>query len=181
MVLENSVNHIFLVEHFDTIITVIVTIVGFVVTILVTQHSFKNEITKDKIANTTKEMLPLVHELLDLMDNMIKGDDSSNYVDSYRSILSKVIAYGSKDAVKIATYMQQNIYQQSKKESNEDKYKPLVLLSLLIIQLKYDLTNVIIPPDSWFKIKINDYDSCQQIIETENNNLVKKQGLNPLP
>ena len=38
----------------------------------------------------------------------------------------------------------------------------LVLFSLLITQLKYEISDEIISPESWFKLKINDYDTVRE-------------------
>ena len=39
----------------------------------------------------------------------------------------------------------------------EEKYRVMTLLSLLISQIKYDLTGEVINPEFWFIMKIKDY------------------------
>jgi len=48
-----------IINHLDTIITVLVTIAGFAITILTTKLSLKNEIAKEKVSNSTHELSPV--------------------------------------------------------------------------------------------------------------------------
>ena len=53
-------------------------------------------------------------------------------------------------------------------EKTGNKNAPLVALSLLISQLKYDFLSVVIPADAWFQIRVNDYHDSgmdQEIIQ----------------
>ena len=73
--------------------------------------------------------------------------------------MSKIIAYGSKDAVSLAIHMQRIAYiSNTRKQTKEEQWEMLATYSLLITQFKYDLTSEVISPESWFQLKINDYD-----------------------
>lgn len=158
----------FLKSHIDTILTVGVTAVGFIVTYFMTKKNFRDEIKKDKISIATESIQSLPYEFCLLMSKTSKG--SLNPIE-YEQLLSKVIAYGSNDAIKIAVSMQRNTYLHGDKN-------PIVFFSLLITQLKYDLTSEIISPESWFLLKINDYDKMKEDSQRQINEIVEELQLN---
>ena len=164
-------------EHLDAIVTVIITIIGFVVTITMTKKSFKNEIKKSKIALASEQIQTLPYDICQLMDDMINGNEDGNVLERYRSILSKVLAYGSSQSVKIAIKMQRMSYA-LESTPNDDRMTILVAYSLLITQMKYDLTSEIISPESWFQLRIKDYDKSQAEIRKSINDLIKQLDLN---
>ena len=102
-------------------------------------------------------------------------------VDNYEKILSKIIAYGSADAVKLAIVVQECAYEKERQSSQagvDDGTRPLAAYALLITQLKFDLTSEVIPATSWFRIKIKDYEKIQNKTENAINALVDELGLN---
>lgn len=169
----------FLLEHFDAIITVAITVIGFVVTYLMTKKNFSDEIKKDKINRAMEVIQSLPYDICQLMDKMIKdrGIKQDVLLKEYGEMLSKVLAYGSKDAVKIVTKMQQMSYQADGKTTTE-RLPMLATYSLLITQLKYDLTAEIISPESWFQLRMNDYASIQNTMKKAINALVEELDLN---
>lgn len=158
----------FLNSHIDTILTVGVTAVGFIVTYFMTKKSFKDQIRKDKMSIATESIQSLPYEFCEIMSSTTKGTID---IKKYSELLSKVLAYGSRDAIKIAATIQRNAYEQGKKN-------PIVLYSLLITQLKYDLTLEVISPEYWFLLKINDYERLKADIQKEINDNVRELGLN---
>ena len=54
----------------------------------------------------------------------------------------------------------------------------LAAYSLLITQLKYDLTSEIISPESWFQLRMNDYEKIQPQMQKSINDLIKELDLN---
>lgn len=168
----------FLTEHFDTIITVAITILGFVVTYLMTKKSLSDEIKKDKISRTMDTLRELPYEICQLMEKMLqsKGKGQGTIVKEYREMMAKVIAYGSKDAVKIAIKIQQISHQTS--ENAKEGMSMLAGYSLLITQIKYDSTSEAISPDSWLKLKMNDYPNIEAEMTKTINRLVDELGLN---
>ena len=79
--------------------------------------------------------------------------------------MNKVIAYASRDAVNISIWGQQINFQNF--SSGQTNYAPLVALALLISQLKYDASAEIIPADTWFRLRINDYEKSGMKNEIE--------------
>ena len=168
----------FIIDHFDSIITVFITILGFVITYYMTKKNFKDEIRKNKIALASQETQTLPYDICQLMDSMLK-DKAKNqdlFVKEYGAILSKVLAYGSNDAVKIAIKMQNLSYDSASKPTNE-KFPILAAYALLITQLKFDLTSEIISPESWFKLRMTDYSKIQETMKDAINSIVTELSL----
>lgn len=119
----------FIVAHFDTVITVGITVIGFAITIIVTKSAFKNEIVKIKRNMMIESMKDLPYDICMLMNKMqkINGEKpSQKIIDEFSSIMQKVLSYGSKDAVNLAVYMQQLSY-----NGKTEGYKYLAAYSLL--------------------------------------------------
>lgn len=98
-----------------------------------------------------------------------------------KKILSRIIAYGSADAVKLAIVVQKCAYEKERQilqAGGDDGTRTLAAYALLITQLKFDLTSEVIPATSWFQIKIKDYEKIQNKTETAINALVDELGLN---
>lgn len=165
----------FLANHFDAIITII----GFIITYFMMKKSFKEEIKKDKIALAAQAIQSVPYDICQLMDSMIKDKSKSQdeLVKEYGVILTKVLAYGSKNAVKIAIKMQQLSYALGNKPNNE-RFPILAAYALLITQLKFDLTSEIISPESWFQLRMTDYGKIQSAMKAAINTIVKEAGLN---
>lgn len=63
----------------------------------------------------------------------------------YATLLHKICTYRTADAIRIAVTMQHMIYELD--DTSIDKFRLLTLLSLLISQIKFDLTGEIINPE----------------------------------
>lgn len=167
----------FFIEHIDTVVTVLTTVIGFVVTYLLTKKSFKNEIKKSKITLAAEQIQTLPYDICQFMDAIIKKDNC-DMVKEYGSILSKVLAYGSSQSVKIAIKMQRMSYGFADISDLDDKLPLLAAYSLLITQLKFDLTSEIISPESWFQLRMNDYEKIRTKMCKSINDLIKELDLN---
>ena len=172
----------FIVAHFDTMLTVTITVLGFAVTYFMTKRNFIDEVRKEKITHTAAEIQTLPYEICQMMNEMIKGKNSVS-VEKYGDMLSRILVYGSKDSVKIAIRMQRQTYK-GNLQSNADKSigseqcSLLAAYALFITQLKYDLTSEIISPESWFELRITDYQKMQPAIKEAINALVQELQLN---
>ena len=178
---QTASKSVFWSDHFDTLITVIVTILGFIITYLMTKKNFKNEITKSKIAITADMMKDLPLELCELMDQLLALEETQTIPTNHiTTILAKILAYGSKDAVAIAAYMQQLVYSNSDRKDQDKDWASISCYALLITQIKYDLTSEVISPDSWFKLKTTDYYEKKDVINKCINSIVLELALNPM-
>ena len=165
----------FLINNLD----VFVTILGFFITYKLTTKTFGNEIRKSKIDQNLEAIHSLPLELCNMMSKIQKLQGSKNTVSAseYESLMTKIFAYGSKDSVAIAIEIQQTFYRVNKTGEDCGQYL-LVLFSLLITQLKYEISDEIISPESWFKLKINDYDTVREKMIDKINHVVKALELN---
>ncbi|MBD5169006.1 MAG: hypothetical protein HDT20_02610 [Oscillibacter sp.] len=167
----------FLADHFDAIITVLVTVIGFIVTYFMTRRDFKNEIKKDKLSLTAEAIQTLPFDICKLMDATMGKTGVS--VEQYRDLLSKVLSYGSKNAVDIAIKMQQiSYFYEKNKGISSTRTEMLAAYSLLITQLKYEITSEVISPESWFQLRLKDYGTIQVDIKAAINKLVNELDLN---
>lgn len=169
---EGEIYSGFISQHLDTLITVFMTLIGFVVTYIMTQQAFKDEIRKYKINHTVEVIQDLTFDICELMDRIGDGSLKS---EQFKAIMSKILAYGSEDAIKIAIQMQRCAYDSHGKPSSASQ---LALYALLITQLKYDLTSEIVSPESYFLLRIKDYDKLKKTIQESINSYVKELKLN---
>lgn len=174
----------FISDHIDTILTVSVTILGFVITYFKTKQSFSNEVRKSKIAHNVEIIHSLPFDLGELMTRIQKQSANASaprkdiFISAdYEALMTKILAYGSADAVKIATEIQQTSFRST--QTGEDCGKRLLILyALLITQLKYDISDEIISPESWFRLKINDYETTRNDVIQKINEYVDVLKLN---
>ena len=179
----------FIVNNLDTVVTVLkfclnkldvfVTILGFVITYKLTTRTFGNEIKKSKIDQNVEAMHSLPLELCNMMSKIQKSQGNKKKVstDEYENLMTRIFAYGSKDAVALAVEIQQTFYKVAKTNEDCGQYL-LVLFALLITQLKYEISDEIISPESWFKLTINDYATARDSIVEEINSTIRTLDLN---
>ena len=137
----------FIMSHLDAIITIITTTVGFIVTFLLTKKSFKDEVKKNKIAIGADAMKTIPFELCQMMNRMAGQKTGKPFsVEEYSELLSRILSYGSKDAVSLAVHMQQLAFSNKDGQDEKKKWEALVTYALLITQIKYDLTSEVISP-----------------------------------
>lgn len=167
----------FLLNNID----VMVTIIGFVITYHMTTKSVGDEIRKNKVAHNVEMIHSLPLELCNMMAKIQKSPGTNKKAtikqQDYEELMTKIFAYGSKDAVTLATEIQQTFYRIAR--TNEDYgQKLLILFSLLITQLKYDISDEIVSPESWFRLKINDYENVRNDMVLKINQLISELSLN---
>ena len=166
-------------NHIDTVLTVCVTILGFIISYIMTSRNLKDEIKKDKISLATQTIYTLPYDICQLMDDIIKNKNKNpqDFVEKYGMMLSKVLSYGSKEAIKIAVKMQQLSYDAEGK-TTEERLPLLAAYALLITQLKYDLTSEIISPECWFEMRMKDYSTIKTSMKNALNSLIDELKLN---
>ena len=163
----------FIIDNLD----VLVTIIGFIITYKMTTMAVGDEIRKSKISHNAEMIHALPLELCEFMGKIQKHGNNDARLKDYEKIMSKILAYGSRDAVNIAVEVQQASYRTAK--TGEDVGQTLlVLVSLLITQLKYDISEEIMSPESWFKMKINDYENVRVKVVSVTIEFIIKFGLN---
>lgn len=163
----------FFKDNFFTLLNLFITCILFGI-------NFKNEIIKNKISVNVEIVKMLPYRICKIMDCFImmsninkentiekeKKEEFQKFLNKeFIDIIANVLCYGSKDAVAIAVRMQEVGYDVQNCKPNKEI---IVLYVILIVQIKYDLTSEIISPESWFRLKLNDYSSdrtqCVELI-----------------
>jgi len=160
-------------------VTIFITVIGFVISYFLSKKNLADEILKFKRTSQVDQTKDLAFCLCNLMCQMKDAKDpDKNLINEYAKIMNKVVAYASDDAVNIAIWGQQMNYQNNC--SCQNNYAPLVALALLISQLKYDTSSVILSADKWFLLRIADYETSGMKVEIENliTKAVKNLNLN---
>lgn len=165
----------FLTENSGVLISGTITIIGFIVTYFMTKKNLKDEVHKIKQNKSIELMQRIPFEILEYFDS-IKNANSDDLLLKLQNIISQVYAYGSVDAIKTLVAFQTLNYHINEVENKTDL---LILLSILVSQIKYDITGEIINPTNWLKIKIRDYkETLEPLISNNVNVLINKYELN---
>lgn len=138
-------------------ITAVVTILAVFVSYFLSKKNLQQEVTKLKEQQTLSKMQDLPARAASLLDDISGGMSESDM----KKFISDSYAFGSPEAIRILVKFQETNYSTSRNTSDQSTNPWLImsLLALLICQLKYDLTGKITPPESWFRLKITDYNS----------------------
>ena len=162
----------------STIVPSLITIIGFIVTYNMNVKNYKEELHNSKTTLNIEKLQSIILDVSNLMNNL-----NNINVENYKTLVSNILSYGSIDSIKILTYWQTSIYVFNKEEKTEQLKKEqtiflLSIYSLLITQIKYDLTGEIIPPLSYAKIKLTDFDNLANELYIKNNEIVDNLELN---
>ena len=74
--------------------------------------------------------------------------------------------------------MQKENYAAVNQEIEQSVYRMASTLVLLITQIKYDVTEIVVSPSLWFQMRMNDYTEKEKLYQSANNRLVSELGLN---
>lgn len=150
--LNNNSDTDFWSENAGVIISSVITIIGFIVTYLLTSKNLKDEIQKTKGNKAIELMQEIPYELLQFINGLGKLA-ANEAVNKLNKVITTICAYGSPSAVKILEEYQKEIFN----NGGKDTKILFAYLGLLISQIKFDITGEIMSPESWLIIKINDY------------------------
>ena len=160
-----------------TIISAVVTILGFLFTYNSMKKNFKSEIEKVKIDKTLDKISDLPMEIQQLMDDTLNNKiTNEEYANRFRPMMAKIFAYCSKSTITIATNMQEFAYNMSnaKEKNEEDNYKSTAYFVLLICQIKYDITGTEINPEYWYRMRFPKYNEIKEKQRKANNDIVNQ-------
>lgn len=165
-----------LIVIISTSIPAIISIIGFISTYKATKRHFIEELNNSKKTQNIEKLQNVIHSIITIMN-----DINNINLDAWKEIISNIISYGSTDSIKIITYLQTNLYKNNldpmpKKESN---IFILTTFSLLITQIKYDLTGEIMPSLTYLKVKLTDFEKMENEYYIKNNEIIDELGLNP--
>ena len=92
-----------------SVVTSIISIIGFVVTYKSMKRNFKEELEKEKTSIHIEKMSSIPYKILELMDSIINSRGKGNYLKDFVSLMDTIYAYGSENAIKIAATMQKEM------------------------------------------------------------------------
>ena len=173
-----------------------VTILGFFITYFINinnmknqfkiiELNFKNELIKKKSDLSIEKMSDAIVDILNLATlsiiklpnckNQNEKKNILNEIENKKIVYNVIYAYGSADAIKILSY-----FSKLEKTNTNDNYKVISLYQLLVIQIKYDIMNVVVSPTSWIEMILNskEFEANKEKIIKVNNDLVDELKLN---
>lgn len=192
----------------STVVTALISIIGFIVTYMSMKRNFKNELSKQKSGVALDKMSTVPYETLNLYDSIMepikikkqieilqksstKNDlievkaleqkikESENALpDKMSELLNKIYSYGSENAIRIVSQMQHENYLICEHIERSEKYRNMAFYILLATQVKYDVTGVAISPRLWYQMRLTDFDVVEKAIKEANNKLVLELNLN---
>ena len=160
------------------------TIIGTtVINIKFNKIQIQNELKKQKNDINLEKMADLPYLIVELYDFMvsrkevnsqsnkdIKGFDKK-FKEKFKNVYVITLAYGSKEAIIILSEMQQLVY------TDPLNKKSIAYYPLMVMQIKYDLTNIEVSPEHWYKIRITDFEKHKDKYKDYNNEVVKNLKL----
>lgn len=155
-----------------------VTIVGLRMNNNSIKKNFQNELEKQKKQINLEKIAELPKDVLDFYDVIMRNNERE-ITREIQKLYGKILAYGYTDAINIVASLQSRLYANNKngEQNNEEGIKSLTYLILLFVQVKKDLTGVLINPEKLYQIKINDYDENVERIRCYSNEVVEKLEL----
>lgn len=166
-----------------SVVQIIISIIGVIITIYTLRKDFQNELAKQKANMQLDKMSMMPYEILDLLQKII---DSRNYttpthqkelMEKMNKIFSTIYAYGTSTSIHILATMQSENYQNASVPNGTDNYRMMAFYVLLTVQIRADITGEVVSPEEWFKLKIVDFQSNREKIKAANNKIVQELNL----
>ena len=161
----------------------IISVIGFIVTYEMNKRNYKEELDNSKTTLNIEKLQSIILDVSNLMNN-----PNNISVDTYQELVSKILSYGSYDSIKILTHMQTTLYNRNNEEQSGKNFSnietrdftvfTLSCYSILIAQIKYDLTGEIIPPLTYAKIKLTDFTKLENEFYIKSNEIIDDLNLN---
>ncbi len=130
------------------------------------------KVLKEKTSLTTTELI----EKKKLENKRAEYD--TELLKKMQSIYNTIYAYGSVSAIKIVSAMQSTNYKLNENSTELEKLEIMAYLILLSSQVKQDVTSITINPKYWLEMRITDYHTNFEKINSIINQLVDKLKLN---
>lgn len=132
-----------------------VTIIGFFVNYKLLTREKNLDIYKYKNEEQIKKMIDVPMDIIFFMNCLYKmlaksNIDPKKFREAKEHIYNSVLCYGSEDAVKILRYFQYLLTQGIEDEVGVNASKVIAPLALLLMQIKYDITDIKTSPKVWY-------------------------------
>ena len=92
--------------------------------------------------------------------------------------MNEVYAYGSENAIALISKIQKDNMFFGDNVADRNLYELIAMYILLATQIKYDVTGIIVSPEKWYEMRMNDYEINREKMRLANNNVVKMFELN---
>lgn len=160
------------IDWYSIIIPSAVTIIGFIVNLYLTKSSIKQEILKIQ-----KNLM--IEKNVQIMEFFLKAVESPNGINitKFQETMNLIYSYGSNDLIRLFGEYQQFNYA----GTNSNNYSRMfAFYTLILSQIKYDLTGEVVKPSSILKIKIKDFYTTDKLdnYHEEINLIIEKLKLN---
>lgn len=137
------------------VIPSLVTIIGFFINYKLLTKEKNLDIYKYKNEEQIKRLIDIPTDILFYIDCYMKllakcDIDRERFGEVKEHIFNHVLCYGSEDAVKILLYFKHLLIQGIDDEVSVNTSQLIAPLVLLLMQIKYDITNVKTSPKVWY-------------------------------
>lgn len=166
-------------NYANVIISAAVTIAGFIINYHLMARTFREEVGKMKTSVYLDEMSKVPMEVLELLDAILDKKNYSAIERNLKSLMARMFAYGSREAILLISSMQQLNYRvlSNPQDADADRNKAIVYYILMACQVKYDLTGLKVNPEYWYRMRLTDYNTMRARLTETNNDIVKQLQL----
>nr|DAD89642.1 MAG TPA: hypothetical protein [Siphoviridae sp. ctnFo11] len=163
----------------SAMIPALISIIGFIATNRSVKRDFKNESLKQRNEIALNKMATMPMRILELLGTIIEtGGQNEELAKEFDGFMNEVYAYGSENAIALISKIQKDNMFFGDNVADRNSYELIAMYILLATQIKYDVTGIIVSPEKWYEMRINDYEINREKMRLANNNVVKMFELN---
>lgn len=163
----------------SAMIPALISIIGFIATNRSVKRDFKNEILKQRNEIALNKMATMPMRILELLGTIIEtGGQNEELAKEFDGFMNEVYAYGSENAIALISKIQKDNMFFGDNVADRNLYELIAMYILLATQIKYDVTGIIVSPEKWYEMRMNDYKINREKMRLANNNVVKMFELN---
>lgn len=163
----------------SAMIPALISIIGFIATNRSVKRDFKNEILKQRNEIALNKMATMPMRILELLGTIIEtGGQNEELAKEFDGFMNEVYAYGSENAIALISKIQKDNIFFGDNVADRNLYELIAMYILLATQIKYDVTGIIVSPEKWYEMRMNDYEINREKMRLANNNVVKMFELN---
>lgn len=163
----------------SAMIPALISIIGFIATNRSVKRDFKNESLKQRNEIALNKMATMPMRILELLGTIIEtGGQNEELAKEFDGFMNEVYAYGSENAIALISKIQKDNMFFGDNVADRNSYELIAMYILLATQIKYDVTGIIVSPEKWYEMRINDYEINREMMRLANNNVVKMFELN---
>jgi hypothetical protein len=163
----------------SAMIPALISIIGFIATNRSVKRDFKNEILKQRNEIALNKMATMPMRILELLGTIIEtGGQNEELAKEFNGFMNEVYAYGSENAIALISKIQKDNMFFGDNVADRNLYELIAMYILLATQIKYDVTGIIVSPEKWYEMRMNDYEINREKMRLANNNVVKMFELN---